>query len=169
MQIGPKMLNLSNNVGRGTNMQADWALVLQGDSIEEVLGHAETSSQELPDWIERKLAERGIKRNVVVRRSRLNQTYAYQIMAGLRRASRDKLVQLCFGMGLSVDEACELLEVGSVNRLNPTCRRDIIIAYCLDHGLDVTECDDLLWRYGESTLVSEDAAAHKNPAVGRDN
>lgn len=149
-------------------MQADWALVLQGDDIERILSSADTSSCELPEWIEQKLDERGIKRNMVVRRSRLNQTYAYQIMAGLRRASRDKLMQICFGMGLDVDDACELLEVGHVNRLNPTNRRDIIIAYCLDRGLDVSECDDLLWRYGEATLVTEEAT-HKNPAAGRDN
>ena len=72
------------------------------------------------------------KKNVVVRRSRLNQTFAYQIMAGMRHPSRDKLVQLCFGMRLDEEKASELLERGDCAALRPFVRRDVIIAFCLN-------------------------------------
>ena len=37
--------------------------------------------------------------------------YAYQLFNGTRKPSRDKVIQLAFGFGLSVDDTQELLKV----------------------------------------------------------
>ena len=105
-------------------------------------------------WAADLIKSRGLVRSEVIRRSRLNQTFAYQILSDARHASRDKLIQLAFGMALGIDECCELLERGGVNALSTCSRRDVVIAYCLDRGLDVATCDDILWDLGERTLVS---------------
>ena len=94
-----------------------------------------------------------MKKNLVVRRSRLNQTFAYQIMAGMRHPSRDKLIQLCFGMRLNQDEANELLERGGMSALRPYNERDVIIGFCLDRYLEVSVCDDLLWGLQKQTVT----------------
>jgi len=84
--------------------------------------------------------------------SRLNPTFAYQIMSGTRHASRNKLIQLAFGLGLDIDESCDLLERGGSSALCPSCCRDAAIAYCLERSLGVDACDDLLLDLGEKTI-----------------
>lgn len=101
-------------------MEDNWDFMTGGtDSLQEVLASTQLDERSFAEWVGDELASRGMKKNMVVRRSRLNQTFAYQIMAGMRHPSRDKLIQLCFGMRLSVREAAGLLERGEVSSLRP--------------------------------------------------
>lgn len=143
-------------------MADEWQ-VLRRDakSLDEILAAASIDDRSFSAWITDELAKRGLKKNVVVRRSRLNQTFAYQIMAGMRHPSRDKLIQLCFGMKLDETEASELLERGGSSALRPYCRRDVIVAFCLNRHLEVSACDDLLWGLGEETFTGMSESARK--------
>lgn len=132
-------------------------IAADGRALQETLAAAPIDERSFSAWIGDELARRGMKKNLVVRRSRLNQTFAYQIMAGMRKPSRDKLIQLCFGMRLKAGEASELLERGGVSALRPYDRRDVIIAFCLTRGLDLSVCDDLLWSMDEQTVNGKDA------------
>ncbi len=135
-------------------MSDRWQIVQRaGDTLQDVLASAELDDRSFSEWITDELARRGMKKNIVVRRSRLNQTFAYQIMAGMRHPSRDKLIQLAFGMRLNETEACELLERGGSAALLPHNRRDVIVAFCLNHGMEISACDDLLWNLGEETFT----------------
>jgi len=135
-------------------MVEGWQIVQQGNkTLQEVLAEASLDDRTFASWISDELARRGLKKNAVVRRSRLNQTFAYQIMAGMRRPSRDKLIQLCFGMRMNEVEACELLERGGASALRPYDRRDVIVAFCLNRQLEVSACDDLLWGLGQETFT----------------
>lgn len=135
----------------------DWRFLKQAETVDEALACVEADERTLKAWLGDALASRGLDRSVVIRRSRLNQTFAYQIFAGARRPSRDKLIQLAFGIGLGVDETSELLERGGVSALRHSCRRDVVVAFCLERGLDVDTCDDMLWDHHEQTLVQADA------------
>ena len=139
---------------KGGFMSDRWQVVQQGGrTLQDVLASAALDERSFSTWISEELTRRGLKKNLVVRRSLLNQTFAYQIMAGMRRPSRDKLVQLCFGMRVNEEEASELLERGGVAALRPYDRRDVIVAFCLNRGLEISACDDLLWSLGETTFT----------------
>lgn len=127
-------------------------------SAADALACAPLDGKSFAAWVAQTLETKGIKRNAAVHDSHLNQTFAYQIISGSRNASRDKLIQLAFGMRLGIRAACELLERGGANALTPSCSRDVLIAFALDRGLSVLECDDLLWSMGERTLVTRGAA-----------
>lgn len=130
-------------------------------SLQEILAVADIDDRSFAAWITDELAKRGLKKNIVVRRSRLNQTFAYQIMAGMRHPSRDKLIQLCFGMQLNEIEASELLERGGASALRPYDRRDVTVAFCLNRHLEVSACDDLLWGLGEETFSGVNGNARR--------
>lgn len=134
-------------------MDNTWAELMDKASVAEALAVCDVDECPLSEWIGVVLAGCGRPRNEVIRDSRLNQTFAYQIMAGTRRASRDKLIQLAFGLRLGLDGTSELLVRGGVNPLSPNCRRDVAIAWSLEHCLSVAECDDILWEAGEQTLL----------------
>lgn len=135
-------------------MDSFWDKLMAKASAAEALAACDADGQSLAEWLGGAVARSGLARNEVIRASRLNQTFAYQIMAGTRHASRDKLIQLAFGLKFGLDETSELLERGGVNPLSPRARRDVAIAWCLAHGLSVAECDDVLWAAGEQTLLA---------------
>ena len=135
-------------------MVVGWEFLTDNASLESVLSAFEPDGQTLTSWASALIEERGLDRRTVIKRSRLNQTFAYQILAGTRRASRDKLIQLAFGLQLDVEECSELLERGGCNALSPRIRRDVVIAYCLSRKFGMDVCDDLLWASGERTIIS---------------
>ena len=132
----------------------DWDFVKRAASVDEALAQVLEDRRPLHVWLCDRIADEGLVKRSVIRRSRLNQTFAYQILSGERNPSRDKLIQLSFGLALAIGECSELLERGGHNALSPLSRRDVIIAYCLHNGLGLDECDDLLWDAGERTVVS---------------
>lgn len=148
-------------------MEADvedsWHGIAHGAALDEVLACASLDERDLSAWARDSMAAGGVSKNDAIHRSRLNQTFAYQILAGTRHASRDKLLQLAFGMRLGINDASELLERGGVCRLRPVCRRDIIVAYALCHRMGVEECDDLLWAHGEQTIMSDKSGGGSRP------
>ena len=135
-------------------MDGVWDNLIGKASVSDALAACEADAQSFAEWVAGALVKSGRARNEVIYASRLNQTFAYQIMAGTRHPSRDKLIQLAFGLHLRLDDASELLVRGGVNPLAPSRRRDVAIAWCLEHGLSVVECDDALWAAGEQTLLA---------------
>ena len=136
---------------------ADWEFVKRAASAGEALAKVAEVQRPLHEWLCERIEEKGLVKRSVIRRSRLNQTFAYQILSGQRKPSRDKLIQLSFGLGLSIEECSEVLERGGHCALQFSCRRDVAIAFCLHNGYGIDECDDLLWDVGERTVVSAGA------------
>lgn len=123
---------------------------------ESYLREGATVERTLPDYLFQLLRDRGIKRSEVVRASGLNSTVVYDIFAGKSRPGRDRAVMLAFGLRCTVRETQRLLRLAGVAELWAKQRRDAIIIWCIEQGMDRTECDDELWRLGESTLLPRD-------------
>ena len=60
---------------------------------------------------------------------------------------------LAFGLGCSLVETQRLLRLAGASELWSRNRRDAIIIFCLEHGMDRAHTDDELWRLGEKTLI----------------
>ena len=106
----------------------------------------------LSEYLRQLLEEKGLERAETVRRAGLNDTFGYQIFMGQRGASRDKVLQLAFAMGLSLKEANRLLQAAGANELYCKNRRDAIIIFCLDRGYPLQKADEELYRFGEDTI-----------------
>ena len=138
-------------------MDTRWDFIGDGSlGAESVLACASLDETPFSEWLMSMMERCGRSRRETIRASRLNQTFAYQIISGQRRASRDKLIQLAFGMGFELETACELLERGGVSALLPWQRRDVIIACALRRRMSLVECDDLLWDMGERTIMPQE-------------
>ena len=134
-------------------MSAAWSHILEKvGSLQELAGGS-FDDQSFAEWLEDRLAESGFQKREAIRRSALNQTFAYQIFAGTRSATRDKLIQLAFGLGLGADDSCELLERGGAAALSPRSARDTVIAFCLESKIGLSACDDALWDRGLETIL----------------
>lgn len=133
-------------------MPGTWNFVRNG-SLADILGGMVVDERGLPVWVADTLDARSLARSQVIRDSHLNPTFAYQIMAGARHASRDKLIQLAFGLGLDPEDADAMLERGGMSALRTYDRRDVVVAYCLARDTGLAACDDLLWSLGENTIL----------------
>lgn len=98
--------------------------------------------------------DKGRTAGQVIRLADLARTYGHQIFNGTRKPSRDKLIQICFGLGLDVEEAQALLKMAEKSPLYPKLLRDAAIMRCLHKGKTVLQIQELLDRLG-LTLLGE--------------
>lgn len=84
---------------------------LAGTSLEKALARP-FSQETLVSWFKSTLESRRCTRIEAIRASKLNSTFGYQIIAGSRHASRDKLLQLAFGLELTPEETSRMLTLG---------------------------------------------------------
>lgn len=98
------------------------------------------------------LAETGLTKAEVLRRAEINDIYGYQLFAGSRKPSRDKMVALCVGFSLSLDRTQQVLKAVGFAPLYPKNKWDSIVMYGIEKGQTVPQINAALYEYGESTL-----------------
>ena len=113
----------------------------------------ELSTASLAEQLQTLIASKGnLTRAGVVKASNLNEVYAYQIISGARRPSRDKLLCLCIAMKATLDETRELLVRGGFAPLYVRSQRDSIIIFAISHGETILELNNNMYDHGEPLL-----------------
>ena len=112
----------------------------------------ELSTASLAEQLQALIASKGLTRAGVVKASNLNEVYAYQIISGARRPSRDKLLCLCIAMKATLDETRELLVRGGFAPLYVRSQRDSIIIFAISHGETILELNNNMYDHGEPLL-----------------
>jgi hypothetical protein len=107
----------------------------------------------LAEHLNELLCEKKLVKSQVIRKSELSNDYAFQVFSGIRKApSRDKLICLCVGMGLTQKETDGLLKLTGHASLYCKCKRDSIILFGIKDSQDVCGINQLLFANNESTL-----------------
>lgn len=128
--------------------------IINSKDFQKVLERNEEEFYEasLPEYLNGLCEERGMRRGEVIARSQIARTYGYQIFNGVRIPSRDKLIQLAFGFGLSLEETQELLRVSGKSILYAKMKRDAACIFGISHKMSVMEVQDLLESVGVPLL-----------------
>ena len=92
------------------------------------------------------MEQKRLKKSKVVARSGLNRGYTYQIFSGKRIPSRDKLLAICFGLQLSLDETDRLLRFAGYSPLYARNKRDAIIIFAVVNKKSVFEVNGMLFE-----------------------
>ena len=90
------------------------------------------------------LAEKQLSKSVIIRRSGLDRGYAYDIFSGKKHPARDKVLALCFGASLSIDETQKLLKTTGYPPLYARIARDNIILFSLERKFTIIDTNMLL-------------------------
>ncbi|MDE7354480.1 MAG: helix-turn-helix transcriptional regulator [Acetatifactor sp.] len=98
------------------------------------------------------LLEKGISKADVVRGSQLDRSYAYQIFSGDKKPSRDKLIALAFGLGLTDEETQKMLKLSGNRELYARDERDAMILFFLQQNRTIFEVNDLLYAHNLTIL-----------------
>lgn len=107
---------------------------------------------DLPEYLDMLLSQKGIKKSDVIRGSLLGKAYVYQIFSGEKKPSRDKLLAIAFGLGLSDQETQEMLKLSGNRELYARDQRDAIILFALQRNQSILEANDLLDTQGLAIL-----------------
>ena len=91
------------------------------------------------------LADKAMKKADVIARSGVEVHYAYQIFSGAKVPTRDKVLMLCFGFGLTAEETQELLKITGYPQLYSKNQRDNAILFGLTKKLTMIEMNNLLY------------------------
>ncbi|MBD5149012.1 MAG: helix-turn-helix transcriptional regulator [Oscillibacter sp.] len=110
--------------------------------------------QPLSEYLCELLDERGLKRSEVVVRTGLDKAYVYQIFAGKKNPSRDKLITIALGMEFSEEETQRMLQLSGHRELWPKDERDALLLFAIQRGMSLEEVHTELERYGLDPLAT---------------
>lgn len=104
----------------------------------------------LSEHLRQLLEKYGLEKSDVFRRAKMTESnYGYELFRDdTKKASRDKLIQICVGFPLSIDETQEVLRYGKVRTLYPRDERDAYILFAIKNGYDMAQLNDLLFAHG---------------------
>ena len=95
---------------------------------------------------------RNMTKSQLAQRSCMSEIYLHQIFSGRRKPSRDKILCLCIGMDLSIEDTQRLLKEASFAQLYPRIRREAIIYHGIVHHTQLNEINDKLFEADEKAL-----------------
>lgn len=99
--------------------------------------------------------DRDISKSKLIKLSGLDKTYGYQILDGKRKPTRDKILQLCFGAKLNIEETNRVLKLGNVSVLYSKDPRDVILIYAISNNFSLQETEEKLHEMGFETLSKD--------------
>lgn len=99
------------------------------------------------------LKKKSVKKSEVIAKSGIEVHYAYQIFSGVKIPSRDKVIMLCFGFGLSAEETQQLLKITGYPELYGKIERDNAILFGLTKQISVIDLNDMLYDLNLEILV----------------
>lgn len=119
------------------------------DLKEELMTESDIDSyikENQPYFVDRNITEllselyehKNISKAELARRASMSEVYLHQLFSGRRKPSRDKLLCLCIGMELTIDETQRLLKEAAYAQLYPRIRREAIIC----HGSTLIEAQN---------------------------
>lgn len=128
--------------------------LMESNDLDRVLSENDTSFREgsLTDALQRLFDARDISKAMLAKNSGISEVYLHQVFAGRRNPSRDRLLCICVGLGITLDETQRMLTQGGYAQLYPRTRRDAIISYGVVHQLPLGEINDKLFAEQEKTL-----------------
>lgn len=106
----------------------------------------------LSEYLMQLLYEKDINKTRAIAKSNLNNIYAYEIFSGKKKPSRNKLLQLAFGMELDLQNVQRLLRIAGLSELYPRNKRDSIIIFAFNNSLSLLECEELLEKMNETII-----------------
>lgn len=98
------------------------------------------------------LSQKKIRKADVIRHSQLGRAYVYKIFAGEKIPTRDKLIALAFGLGLSDLETQKMLKISGNRELYARDERDAMILFALQRNKTVFEVNELLTDHNLAIL-----------------
>lgn len=104
------------------------------------------------EYVNKIILEKNLTKSKVVNNSLISRTYAYQILQGIKKPTRDKIISLCLACEMNLEETQRSLTIAQSGKLYSKNKRDSIIIFAINSSLSVMETNELLYEMNENIL-----------------
>ncbi len=123
---------------------------------DDIIGFLEMNDKEilretLPQCLSRLLAEKNLSVAHVAEKSGRGD-YAYKIFNGNKNPTRDVLISIAVGMGLTLPETQLVLRLAKFAYLDPRNKRDSIFIFAINKRLDINQINSVLIDTNEKEI-----------------
>lgn len=98
------------------------------------------------------LESSSMSKSDIINKSDFSYVYFYDVIAGKKIPTSDKIIRLVLAMHLSLDQCQTALRYCGKSQLYPRIKRDSILIYAIFHGYTVLQTQELLLKSGEKEL-----------------
>lgn len=136
---------MANDKGKATTSTL-WASLFKATSVQTYIknNRGDLGLPGFAEYVSLLCRERDEVPERVIKRAGIERTFGHQIFRGVRKPSRDTVLQLAFGFGADVEQAQALLLHAGQCALYPRIKRDATICYCLKNRYSLIETQQTL-------------------------
>lgn len=129
--------------------------LIHAQVLEKVLDENKDSfsSDNFSKLLKEYIHNKKINKSSLAKASGMSDVYLHQLLSGRRTPSRNRLLCICIGLKLNLEETQEFLFHAGMGPLYPRNRWDAIIIFGVSHGMDLFTINDLLFDANEKTLI----------------
>lgn len=131
--------------------------LLQSENIEDFIEthHKNLSANTFKDYIYALIEHKGLKISEALSMAQMSESYGYQLFNGKRQPSRDKVIQLALGLGLSLSETNRLLKLSGKSELYVKEQRDAVFMFALNKKWSLFDVEELLLDRNLECLIKK--------------
>lgn len=120
-----------------------WNEMMKTESVDEFIKRnpEDVFFNGLEEFFEYQLKTKKLKSGKVFEAAMLERHFGHQIITGARGATRDKIIQLCFGLKLELKEAQQFIKISGNRELYPRDPRDAVIIFAIKDGKNLVEAN----------------------------
>lgn len=128
--------------------------LMEAPSLDQFLSENQDSfnRDSICELLNRLFQKRRISKATLAKQSGMSEVYLHQVFSGRRNPSRDRLICICIGMEITLEETQTLLKQATYAQLYPKIKRDAIISYGILHHQSLHKINDRLFLENEKTL-----------------
>ena len=109
-------------------------------------------NQTLCKYLSELIESKQLSKSEIIRKSDINEIYAYQIFSGKRFPSRNKLIRICIGAEFTLEEINNVMTVAEFSPLYPKIKRDSIIIFGIRNEKSILQINELLYSHQLETI-----------------
>ena len=109
-------------------------------------------NQTLCKYLYELIEAKNLSKSEIIRKSDINEIYAYQIFSGKRFPSRNKLIRICIGAEFTLEEINNVMTVAEFSPLYPKIKRDSIIIFGIRNEKSILQINELLYSHQLETI-----------------
>jgi hypothetical protein len=148
-----RLFTMADNVRKKTNELLE-ELKFKKTDIQEFISNNPNSFIEinLKEFWESMIEQSGMSKSDIINKADYSYAYFYDVIAGRKIPTSDKIVRLILAMHLDLDDCQNALHFCGKSKLYPRLRRDSILIYAITHGYTVMQTQELLIDSNEEEL-----------------
>ncbi|BEP29287.1 hypothetical protein [Helicovermis profundi] len=131
--------------------------LIEGNNLDEILNETDKYfiDKEAKNFLNELLINNKLKKSDVIKLSGLSSAYVYELFNGFKKPTRNKCIQLAYGLKLDFNETQKLLRYFNLNSLYAKVKRDAVVIFCINKKMSLFDTDEILYDLKESTFLSD--------------